>query len=202
MLNKSFIKYVSAVIVSMAAAVSHAATIAVDGAIDNATGALAVLAGPGTAFSGGFDFDGNVTAGQVILAGFCFTTDALGTPPASATCPNTKSAVPILARGETAYTGNPPAPGTPYDQVGSTFDGNSGLVKLLAFSPSFNVNIMIDVLFNSDGTGMMTADAGTLGTADGAFTWGSTTEVPVPAAAWLFGSALVGLSAVARRRRS
>ena len=183
----------------------YAEPVNVDGTITDATGALAVLAGPGTTFSGSFEFDDNLTSGQVILAGFCFTTDALGLPPASSTCPTDKSAVPLLAQGQTDYTGQPPAPGAVYQQAGSTFDGYSGALNLLAYSPSFNVNIAIAVNLERDGNGVMNANAGTLGTASGSFTWNAPDDpviVPVPASVWLFSSAVFCLFLMSRRRQS
>jgi hypothetical protein len=188
---------------SALATVSQAATITVEGAIDNASGALASLAGPGTAFSGFLEWDaGTLTDGQVLLSGFCFTPDAVGAPPTSGTC-GALSAVPMLPTGETGYdpafnAGGIPA-GTTFQQAGTTFDGNTGTLKLNTFSPTFNVPIFIDLVFNGDGTGTMAANAGLLGAADGAFTYSA---VPVPAAAWLFGSGLIGLAGIGRKRNA
>ncbi|WP_101760130.1 VPLPA-CTERM sorting domain-containing protein [Oceanicoccus sp. KOV_DT_Chl] len=200
MIKKSLSKFVAALAFSSLAAVAHSATVTVSGQIDSASGALASLAPAGTPFTGDFDFDTQLNSAMVLLSGFCFNTDAAGQPPSSATCPVTKSAVPIFAQGETVYTGAVNPPGTVFDQAGTTFDGTSGLLAILAYSPSFGVNIAIDMLFNSDGTGTLTTNAGFLGGATGSLTWNAPSEVPVPAAAWLFGSAVVGLAGVGRRR--
>ena len=144
---------------------------AIAGVITAASGALASLAPVDTPFSGDFDFSDNVYSAQVILSGFCFTTDAVRLPPASLTCPGDKTAVPVFARGDTVYTGAVNPPGTIFDQAGSTFDGADGILQLLAFSPSFSVNIAITITFNSDGTGTLSADAGFLGTAAGELMW-------------------------------
>ena len=50
-----------------------------------------------------------------------------------------------------------------------------------------------------NGTGSLYVDAAFLGDATGTFTY---SEVPVPAAAWLFGSGLLGLTARARNRKN
>lgn len=206
MLKKSLKNIVAVAALSTVASISQAA-IVVTGGVENATGALLSLAGPGTAFDGGFEMTGtDVNSGMVLLAGFCFNSDATGAPPASASCPSSKSAVPVLATGQASYDGSIVHPaGTTFQQAGSDFDGEGGTMKLIAYSPSFNVNILLDLVFDdidpvtNTGTGTMVADAGILGTASGTFTY--VNEVPVPAAAWLFGSALVGLAGVGRRRK-
>ncbi|ROS04920.1 putative secreted protein [Sinobacterium caligoides] len=204
MLLRKFTQVAAVLTLSSAAVLAQAATIIVDGVIDSSTGALASLAPSGTDFGGDFDFDaGDVSYGNVILAGFCFNSTASGAPPATPDCPSSKSVVPFLTTGSSAYTGDVAAPDATYQQAGTTFDGVDGALKLLAFSPSFGVNILIDVMLNADGSGSLVADAGFLGTAEGALNWQSDApEVPVPAAAWLFGSAIAGLAAVRRRQVS
>lgn len=208
MLKNSFSKMAAVVALSSVAAIAQAATVNVEGSVAAASGALAALAGPGTNFDGGFNVDGSdVLSGQVILAGFCFTSDASGQPAGSASCPVTKSVVPVLATGVTSYDGVPNPAGSTFQQAGSTFDGASGTMALTAFSPSFNVNILLDLVFDAIdpatgiGTGSMSASAGILGGASGDFTWQAVNPVPVPAAAWMFGSALLGLASVGRKRK-
>jgi hypothetical protein len=180
-------------------AAANAATVSIAGTIDDATGALASLTPPGTAFVGELDWSGTLNdPSQVLLGGFCFTTDASGLPPTSGTC-GALSAVPILPTGETTYDGTPAAPGSTFEQAGTTFDGTSGIINILTFSPTFNAFIPIALTFNADGTGSVFADAGALGTASGPLDW-TITAVPVPAAAWLFGSALLGLAGIKRRK--
>ena len=186
---------------SAMASISQAVEITITGTIDAATGALASLTPPGTAFSGTLNWDdgsGTLIGGQVLLGGFCFTDDASGLPPTSPTC-GALSAVPLLNTGGPVYDGTLNA--GPYDQAGTTFDGTSGDINILAFSPTFNVNIPIAITLNGDGTGAVLADAGVLGTASGPLTY-TPSAVPVPAAAWLFGSALVGLAGVGRSRKA
>jgi len=170
MLTKLFSRFLAVVFFALVTVSAQAAT-NLTGTITDTRGVLGFLVPVGTTFTGDFAFDGNLTSGKVILAGFCFTTTATGLPPASADCPADKSAVPILARGETTYTGDEPAPDTVYDQEGTTFDGTSGLLILRAFSPSFNATLTISVTFNEDGTGTMEADAGGLGGASGTLDW-------------------------------
>jgi hypothetical protein len=184
---------------SALASVTQAAPVDISGAITGGSGALISLAPPGTAFAGSLEWSGTLDGGQVTLGGFCFTDDASGTPPTSPTC-GPLSAVPLYTTGQTSYNGTAPAPGSTFQQAGTTFDGTSGLLKLTAFSPTFNVNIYIDLLFAGDGTGTLNASTDFLGDAQGTFAVAS--AVPVPAAAWLFGSALVGLAGVGRSRKA
>jgi len=177
---------------------ANAAIVSISGSIDAATGALAALVPPGTSFSGDLDWSGQLDGGQVLLGGFCFTDDAVGggtsgLPLTSPTC-GALSPVPILADGQGAY--DPAGNVGPYDQASSTFDGTSGTIELITFSPTFGINIPITLTFNGDGTGDVLA-ASLLGNASGPFT---VAAVPVPAAAWLFGSALLGLVGIKRRK--
>ena len=200
-LTKTISTLVTALGLSAMASVTQAAEITITGLIDDATGALAALTPPGTAFSGTLDWDdgsGTLVGGQVLLGGFCFTDDATGLPPTSPTC-GALSAVPLLNTGAPGYDGSLNA--GPYDQAGTTFDGTSGDINILAFSPTFNVNIPIAISINGDGTGSVLADAGALGTASGPLTY-TTSAVPVPAAAWLFGSGLIGLAGIGRSRKA
>ena len=170
MQTKTFSKIAATLALTFFTMIANA-NITINGTITSATGALALLTPVGTAYSGDFTFNSGLEYGLINLSGFCFSTTAVSLPPTSADCAGTSSTVPVLARDTTAYTGETPAPGTLYDQAGSTFDGASGTVNILAFSPSFNLNITINVVFNADGTGTMIANAGILGTAMGTLTW-------------------------------
>ena len=181
----------------LAAGTSQAADIGITGTIDNATGALSALYPPTTAFTGVLDWSGQLDGVQIRLGGDCFTDDASGLTPASATC-GALSVVPILPTGEALYDGTAAAPGSTFEQAGSTFDGTSGVLNLLTFSSLFEVYIPISLTFDGLGEGESFADAGTLGTASGSFT---VNEVPLPAAAWLFISAIGGLGVVKRCRK-
>ncbi|ROS04919.1 putative secreted protein [Sinobacterium caligoides] len=171
-----------------------------NGSITDANGALASLTPVDTTFSGSFDYTEETevaTYANVILAGFCFNTTANGAPPATSDCPGDKSAVPFLADGQNDYDPEPLAIGTNFLQVDSDIDLTyGGLVKLLAYSPSFNVNILIDIELFENGNATLTADAGFLGSTSGVFTWTPKPPpviVPVPASIWLFITALAGL---------
>ena len=148
---------------------ANAAPVAISGEITGGTGALAGLAPPGTAFAGNLEWTVALDAGRVLLGGFCFTDDASGLPPASASC-GALTAVPLLTTGQATYNGTPPPPGSTFEQAGTTFDGTSGVLVLTAFSPTFNVNIGINLVFDGVGGGTVLADAGALGTATGDFT--------------------------------
>lgn len=198
---KKMIALAGALTLSVLATVSQAANISISGAIDTATGALNSIYPPGTPFTGELDWSGTLDGAQVILGGECFTSNAFG-PPASplGDCGGAQQSVaPILTTGQITYDGiGTPAPaGSTFEQVGTTFDGTSGNLNVLVFSPTFGLSIPITLTFNGDGTGSVFADGGPLGTASGPFT---TSAVPIPAAAWLFGSGLIGLAAMRRKR--
>lgn len=182
----------------LSAGTGQAAEIGITGAIDSGTGALGTLYSTGTVFTGVLDWSGQLDGVQILLGSDCFTDDASGTmPPTSATC-GTAGVVPILPTGQTVYDGTAAAAGSTFQQAGSTFNGTSGVLNLLAFSSTFNVNIPISLTFDGSGGGTSFADGGFSGTASGPFT---VNEVPVPAAAWLFISAIGGLGVVKRFKK-
>ncbi len=182
----------------LSAGTGQAAEIGITGTIDAATGALLALYPPGTAFTGVLDWSGQLDGVQILLGGSCFTDDASGLPTTSATC-GALGAVPILATDQTTYDGTAAATGSTFQQTtGTDFDGTSGVLNLLAFSSTFNVNIPISLTFDGSGGGTSFADGGFSGTASGPFT---VNEVPVPAAAWLFISAIGGLGVVKRFKK-
>lgn len=193
-------QFLAASALSLLLSTAHAVEIQLDrGEVTVATGALAALVGVGTELAGSVDYTSTLNAAQVTLGGFCFTDDASGLPPTSPTC-GVRSAVPIFPTGAIGYDGTPAAPGSTFQQAGSTFNiDNGGVIKILAFSPTFNVNLPIDMIMLSNGTGTFSTDAGALGTVSGNVQW-KPVIVPVPAAAWLFGSALLGLASLKRQR--
>lgn len=206
-LTKKISTFVAAVALTAAASVTQAAHITISGVIDAGTGALATLLPVGTAFAGVLDWSGTLDGGQLTtgdgsMAGFCFTSDAAGLPPASPTCDAALSAVPMLRTGEVSYSGIANAPGSTFEQAGTTFDGNAGLLSITTYSATGNFAILIDLVFNGDGSGALFADAGILGSASGCFSYGGggCEVVPVPATVWLFGSALIGLAGIKRKK--
>lgn len=161
-----------------------AATVIYTGVVESSTSALFTLIPPGTPVGGPIEYDDIAVAGGLVgiddilaidvnVGGFCFTTgaDAMG-------CPLGGAYVPITSIDAAAITF---ASGLP---TGGTLD-------VTAFSPSFGVAIPIAFDLTA---GTFFADAGALGVATGTFS-----PVPVPAAAWLFGSALLGLFGLRRR---
>lgn len=170
----------------MMASGAQAATISYSGQVTAATGAFAGLIGPGTPIGGDITYDdAAIAAGlagpsdiddiTVVVGGFCFATGA-GCPVGPAVVPITN--IPVAA--VTFSGGNP----------------TGGVLEVLAFSPTFQASVPIAFDLTA---GTFFADGGFLGTASGTFV-AIPGEVPLPAAAWLFGSALFGLAGVARRK--
>jgi hypothetical protein len=157
----------------------------------------------GTAFTGELVWSGTLDGAWVNLGGECFTSNASGfgtsnSPAGNCGGPLVAPVTPVLATGATSYNGTPAPSGSTFEQAGTTFDGTSGDLNLLVFSSTFQVPIPITLSFIGDGTGSFFVNGGTNGTVAGAFT--ATSDVPIPAAAWLFGSGLLGLAAMKRKR--
>lgn len=178
----------------------------VAGTVTDATGILDGLAGPGSQLFGfiavtdpgsgvaGADnvdlIDIQLSADLSTVPGFCFNTSTLlGAPETPCSF-----AVTDPAPSSVAITNI-------FDTTSLVLAGNiptSGVLNVNALSTAFGPN---NVVISFDfGAGTFTADgdiAGNmvlLGTASGTFS-----VVPVPAAAWLFGSALLGLFGLRRR---
>ncbi|MCB1701838.1 MAG: VPLPA-CTERM sorting domain-containing protein [Halioglobus sp.] len=169
----------------MMASGAQAATFSYAGVVSNATGAFAALTPVGTAIAADITYDdgavaaglagpGDVDAILATLGGFCFSYNVV--------C-SVGTTVPITS-----------IPG-----AAATFAGGSptgGTLSVVAFSPSFQLSIPIEFDLTA---GTFSASGGALGGVDGTFVY-APSEVPLPAAAWLFGSALFGLVGVARRK--
>lgn len=163
---------------------AQALTVTYGGTVDTATGALGTLVPPGTPVGGPISYDDAAVATGTVgpsgilgidinVGGFCFTSG-----PDNTGCPSGGAYVPI----------------TSIDAAAVTFAGmtpTGGMLDVTTFSPSFGIFIPISFDLTA-GTFLATSP---LGDASGTFQ-----VVPVPAAVWLFGSALLGLAA--RRRRS
>lgn len=200
MFTKLLTKFVPVLVLSTLTTVSQAAIISFSGTLESASGAFGSLFPVGPFLDGSLNYDTHLNAGSVTIGGVCFTSDVSGLPPTGPSCASspTSSPAPILATGQTSYDGSPAPFGATFEQ-GTTLDGASGVLEILGFSPAFNVGIFITLDFAADGTGTMFMSEMDLGTVSGDFTW-TTSAVPVPAAAWLFGSALVGLVGLKRRK--
>lgn len=200
---KKMIILAAALTLSALTTVSQAANISIGGTVDASTGALSSLYEVGTAFTGELVWSGTLDGAWVNLGGECFTSNASGvgtlnSPAGNCGGPLLAPVTPVLATGETGYDGTPAAPGSTFQQAGTTFDGTSGNLNLLVFSSVFQGPIPITLSFIGDGTGSFFVNGGQFGTVGGAFT--ATSDVPIPAAAWLFGSGLIGLAAMKRKR--
>jgi len=146
-----------------------------------------------------FDFDGDISFGcnQTIDPTLCITNGVFDpsldpgavlsggtiTPTFSWTGTN-----PTLLAADTAGMGNV----GDFFSFGADTDGSAGSGDLMA-GAIFTVNF-------SDGSSAFASLANTCG-AQCSVASVSTTVVPVPAAVWLFGSGLLGLAGIARRRR-
>ena len=181
-------KIISSLFVALIASVSFSAqALVVDysGSVLDATGALASLVPVGTTVFGGIDYDdAAVVAGlagaddilsiDVSVGGFCFTTglDNLG-------CGGFGAVVPVDS----------------IDGAGVTFAGSlptGGFLDITTFSPTFTIFIPISFDLTAgtfEATSPLGGVTGTFGPA----------PVPVPAAVWLFGSALLGMMGIRRR---
>ncbi len=183
-MNKIFKTLLSGALLSFAFAM-NAQALVVDyvGTVVTSTGALATLVPPGTPVGGPILYDDAAVATGTVgplgvlsidvnVGGFCFSTgpDATGCP-----------------------TGGAYVPVTSIDAAAITFAGTTptgGFLDITTFSPSFGIFIPISFDLTA-GTFLATSP---LGDASGTFA-----PIPIPAAAWLFGSALLGLLGVRRR---
>lgn len=208
MKSQTLTKYLGAIALTLLTKNALAVDINIqNGVLTEVTGTLGILVPVDERFFDGyFDIeivDNHMVDGQVTLGGFCFTADAYDQPPKSDTC-GARSPVPILATGATGYDGIPNAPGTALEQAGTDLDlATGGILEILSFSPTFSkiIRIRIELATDAEGNGIGTLEATTddLGDATGTFTW-QPVMVPVPAAAWLFGSAVLGLAGIKRRQ--
>ena len=182
---KKIISSLFVAIIATASLSAQAATLTYTGEVTDATGAFTALTPIGTPVGGPLEVDDTaLAAGSIGIAdiisidvnvgGFCFATG-------TGTCGGVGTLVPITSIDSAAITGTS---GT----LGGSF-------AVTAFSPTFNVSIPIT--FDLD-AGTFSADGGALGTVSGIGSL-EAAPVPVPAAVWLFGSALLGMMGVRRR---
>lgn len=173
--------------VSAIATTAQAVVINYDGVVTGATGAFAGLIGPGTVISGPIDYDDAAVASGLVgptdfnditisVGAFCFATGS--------GCAVGASVVPITSIPNAAVTFSAGEP------TGGSFD-------VIAFSPTFQASVPIAFDLTA---GTFFGDGAFLGTVEGTFAPSS--PVPVPAAAWLFGSAMLGLAGIGRSRKA
>jgi hypothetical protein len=168
---------------------SQAAEIAYGGEVLVSTGALAGLITPvpqplggsvtydDTAIAGGLAGPSDILGVNITVGAFCFALD-------TAAC----------------AAGTAPVPVTSIDAAAVTFAGGAptgGSMEVTTFSSTFGISIPISFDLTA---GTFLGDAGFLGTVSGTFA--PVAAVPVPAAAWLFGSALLGLAGIGRKRKA
>lgn len=154
------------------------------GVVDLATGAFAALTPLGTPVAGPIDIDDGAVGGiagpgdllsiNINVGGFCFSSEM------PSACPGGGADVPITS-----------IDGAAIDLSSLPLAG--GTLDVTAFSPTFMVSIPI--MFDFD-AGTFFADGGALGTVGGTV---ELRAVPIPAAAWLLGSALLGMAGLRRR---
>ena len=161
-----------------------AAEFTLSGEVTVATGAFEALTPVGTPVAGPIVIDdvalggiagpGDIISIDVNVGGFCFSTED------PSACPLGGADVPIVS-----------IDGAAIDLTSLPVVG--GFLDVTAFSPTFGINIPI--MFDL-GAGTFFADGGALGTVSGTV---ELRVVPIPAAAWLFGSAMLGLFGLRRR---
>ena len=172
-------KLMAAMAIAGASATTQAATYTTSGEITVCGGICAIFAGVGE------------------IADFTFDAPDGNTAPAVADISNVDIAISTAAGGSLGFTGGTALAST------LTVDGVSAITGGTAVMQATGATTGITVRGNLDfNAGTFVAYA--VG-ADGSLTeiaQGNLAAVPVPAAAWLFGSALVGLTAVGRKRRA
>ncbi len=184
MFKKTFTSLALALIATVSLS-ANAATLTYSGEVTGATGAFVALTPLGTPVGGPISVDdAALAAGSIGIAdilsidvnvgGFCFATG-------TGDCGGMGTLVPITSIDTAMITGTS---GT----LGGSF-------SVTAFSPTFMVSIPI--VFDLD-AGTFSADGGALGTVSGIGSL-EAAPVPVPAAVWLFGSALLGMMGIRRR---
>lgn len=182
-ITKFFLAFALTGVMSMNA---NALVVDYAGTVLASTGALATLVPPGTAVGGPVSYDDAAVATGTVgpagilsidinVGGFCFSTG-----PDVSGCPLGGALVPVSSIDAAAVT-----------FAGTTPTG--GFLDVTTFSPSFGIFIPISFDLTA-GTFLATSP---LGDASGTF---APAVVPVPAAVWFMGSALLGL--VGMRRRS
>jgi hypothetical protein len=173
MLKKVMIKFSLVLMFLTTAAVSNADRIVMEGRVDHSTGLFATIIPVSSLFSGELEYlDNHTFAALLEFVSFCFASDAVGFPsPTSQKCQSDRIVVPILPGNRLHYDGEPHPPATMFDRDGSTFDGEEGVVKLLAYSPTFFINMEIEMNFHIGNTGTITVDGGWTGTVSGPFVW-------------------------------
>lgn len=128
------------------------------------------------AIAAGFAGAGDILGMEINLGPFCVATDLAGCAPGVV-------AMPITGINFSAVT-----------FAGGLATGGSMLVTGVLTTP---IQLTLPIIFSLD-VGVWFADGGPFGTLAG--TGSLVSPIPVPAAAWLFGSALLGLVALTRRR--
>jgi hypothetical protein len=107
----------------------------------------------------------------------------------------------VLTQGTTTYAGSGAVWGekafTLGDKYGIASTAEDDLESMVAYS------IAMEIIPGVSSLPYLGISAGTwkLDAAGGTLTYSTVSEVPVPAAAWLFGSALLGLATVGRKRK-
>lgn len=172
-----------------------AATAPYLGTVNSATGTVGTLLGALPIPADGkviFDGSNSYISANFNVGAFFFSSLWTGNctvSPSDGTCMTTDPDIPV---------GSTFVPLLDVQENTLTFDGNGipdgGLIRLDSFSVTFGLPLG-DVILN-EGAGTFSLEGGILGEAFGT---GSFQVIPVPAAAWLFGSA-IGLLGWMRRR--
>lgn len=169
---------------------AQAAVINYEGAVTTTTGAMIGLIPPplpamdgfieydDTAIAGGLAGPGDILGMQVNIGAICVAIDVAGCAPGTI-------ATPITMISAAAVT---------FDALGNPTGGSMTAVGNLTTPITLTLPVIFDLT-----AGTWSADGGFFGTVGGTF---APAVIPVPAAAWLFGSALLGLAGVGRKRKA
>ena len=185
---KKSIVLAAAALASVLSFNSQAAVIQYSGAVTTTTGAMIGLIPviplsmngfieyDDAAIAGGLAGPADILGMQVNIGAICVAIDTAGCAPGTI-------ATPITSISSAAVTFSPLA-------VLPTGGSMTAVGNLTT-----PITLTLPVIFDFD-AGTWTADGGFFGTVGGTFA-----AIPVPAAAWLFGSALLGLAGVSRKRK-
>lgn len=180
--TKTLSMLAAAVTLSSLSIASQAATYSLVGQITACTGICSIF----------------TTVGQAANFGFA-APDGMS-PIAAGSISNVSISLSTPSGGALAFV-NGTALASTLTASGGNLTGGTVTLQATGATTGIVARGMIDIAAMTWTAVVVGTDGSLTPVAAGTITGGTVSAVPVPAAAWLFGSALVGLSTVARRRR-